>query len=537
MGLCASTKSTATASVSPTRAAKSGGNSSFGTESTGKNSVDGTRVPGKSSSTNSQVSTYSKSGRAIALRKVGEESFMSNLVQQHSGSITEDYIIDESQPLGTGMTCTVKKITHRHTGKQYALKAIRLNRLQQDKIDDLRREIEIMKALDHPNIIKLYQTFEDHSYIYMVMELCTGGELFDRLADQPGAKFTEVKAADLVSKMLSSLNYIHLRRVCHRDLKLENFIFENESPDAEIKLIDFGLSKVYLDGTVMHNVLGTSYYVAPEVLAGSYGMECDLWGLGVLAYMMLSGQAPFSGDEDKDILKLVKIGKYDFLPKSAWKKVSAKAQDFITKLLVLDPAKRMTSQEALQHPWIVEHRERKVEATGQDSDELAGEVYSSLQSYRKFAKLKRAALIAIAYTLSQDDIEASRTQFEQLDVAKNGFITLDQLREVLQHQNVSDEEIEKMFNDIDQDHSGTIDYSEFIAAAMQKRVYLDEERLHDAFHKLDVDGTGFLTAEGLTKILGGSFTPEEVNIFISPPHFQFFFDLPGPILKNFSDIY
>lgn len=494
---CASSKATATATVSPTRAPKQS-NDSIDTSTTDTNHYSTT-----------------KTGRQIALKKVGEESFMSNLVQQNSGSITADYHIDESQPLGTGMTCTVKLITHRTSGKKYALKAIRLNRLQQDKIDDLRREIEIMKALDHPNIIKLYQTFEDHSYIYMVMELCTGGELFDRLADQQGSKFTEPKAADLITKMLSSLNYIHLRHVCHRDLKLENFIFENEKPDAEIKLIDFGLSKVYLEGQTMHNVLGTSYYVAPEVLAGSYGIECDLWGLGVLAYMMLSGQAPFSGDTDKEILKLVKIGNYDFLPKRAWRKISDDAQDFISKLLVQDPKDRMTASEALQHPWIINYRDQKLanDSTAQNSDELAHDVYDNLQSYRKFAKLKRAALIAIAYTLSQDDIEASRTQFERLDVAKNGFITLDQLRTVLESQDVSDAEVEKMFNDIDQDHSGTIDYSEFIAAAMQKRIYLDEERLHDAFHRLDVEGTGFLTVEGLTKILGGSFSPEDVRMF------------------------
>jgi calcium-dependent protein kinase len=140
------------------------------------------------------------------------------------------------------------------------------------------------------------------------------------------------------------------------------------------------------------------------------------------------------------------------------------------------------------------------------------EIYDTLQSYRKFAKLKRAALIAIAYTLSQDDIEKSRAQFERLDASKNGFITFDQLKEVLQHHNVTPAEVETMFNDIDQDHSGTIDYSEFIAAAMQKRIYLDEERLHDAFHRLDTDGTGFLTKEGLTKILGGSFTEDEVGL-------------------------
>ena len=138
--------------------------------------------------------------------------------------------------------------------------------------------------------------------------------------------------------------------------------------------------------------------------------------------------------------------------------------------------------------------------------------------------------------MNQDDIEASRSQFERLDTSKNGFITLDQLKEILQHHNVPPIEVEKMFNDIDQDHSGTIDYSEFIAAAMQKRVYLDEERLHDAFHRLDVEGTGFLTKEGLTKILGASFTAEEVSCFFFFPfvfYFYFLLYLTNCLLREF----
>jgi calcium-dependent protein kinase len=384
MGLCGSTKATATASVSPTRATKN--NSNVSTETTLQSSSNSISAVGGSSD-----STVNKnySGRAIALRKVGENSFMSNLVETHSGSITEEYTIDAGKPLGTGMSCVVKRITHRLTGKKYALKAVRLNRMKPDKIVDLRREIEIMKALDHPNIIKLYQTFEDHSYIYMVMELCTGGELFDRLADQRDAKFTESKAADLVSKMLSSLNYIHLRRVCHRDLKLENFIFENSDKEAEIKLIDFGLSKVYLeDSAHMKAVLGTSYYVAPEVLAGDYGMECDLWGLGVLTFMLLSGQAPFSGEEDSDILKLVKIGKFSFTPRNIWRNISKSAQDFISKLLVVDPKARMTAQEALQHPWMTEHRDQKIQAMNQNEDEMAeGKHFSFFFSFLNLFKM------------------------------------------------------------------------------------------------------------------------------------------------------
>ena len=505
MGLCASatTGTTASASVSPTRHSQPprlGGK--------------GNRDPDANvAQKNDDITEMRKEIQqpSVVLRKVGETSFMSNLVSSGTGSITDEYDIDGGEILGEGMSCVVRTCVHRASKRKMALKAVKKNRLQQERMVDMRREIEIMKALDHPNIVKLYQTFEDHSYIYMIMELCTGGELFDGLANCRSGHYEEHRAAELIKKMLSALNYCHMRNVCHRDLKLENFIFENNSPDSEIKLIDFGLSKVYMDGMVMHNVLGTSYYVAPEVLAGNYGIECDLWGIGVLAYMLLSGQAPFSGDTDADIMKLVRIGKYSFSPSSLWRGVSEEAKDFIRKLLVINPKERMTAKQALDHQWIAEYANKKLRDESVDEEKIVKEVYSQLQSYRKFKALKKASLLAIAYTLSQDEIEASRQQFELLDSENNGYIRCDQLCEVLEQHGIPNSDVQKIFNEIDQDHSGTIDYSEFIAAAIQKRVYLDEEHLHDAFHKLDIDGSGYLTQDGLTKLLAGSYTPDEVG--------------------------
>ena len=256
MGLCASASagSTASASVSPTRQAH---------PPAGKSVTAGTDASSDSKASASVSANASQ--RTVTLRQVGEQSFMSNLVMS-GGSITEQYDIDGGEVLGEGMSCVVRTCIHRASKRKLALKAVKKNRLQREKIMDMRREIEIMKALDHPNIVKLYQTFEDHSYIYMIMELCTGGELFDGLANCPSGHYEEDRAAELIQKMLSALN-CHMEKFV-TEIKLENFIFENKSPDSEIKLIYFGLSKVYMEGMVMHNVLGTSYYVAPEVLAG-----------------------------------------------------------------------------------------------------------------------------------------------------------------------------------------------------------------------------------------------------------------------------
>ena len=183
------------------------------------------------------------------------------------------------------------------------------------------------------------------------MECCTGGELFDLLYDQEGAKFAEKDALNLAIKMCSALNYLHENKIIHRDLKLENFIFTRKGAEGEIKLIDFGLSKAYLEGEHMRKVAGTSYYMAPEVLRGDYSEEADMWSFGVVVFMLLSGRCPFGGKDDEQIQANVLRGKYLF-KKAAWEGVSNAAKDFINKLLVQDYKKRMTAKQALQHPWM-----------------------------------------------------------------------------------------------------------------------------------------------------------------------------------------
>lgn len=184
--------------------------------------------------------------------------------------------------LGEGMTSCVKICTKVATGQRYALKTLQINRMDPAKMQELRDEITIMKGLDHPHIVRLYDVHEEKNKMYLVMEYCEGGELFDRLFQQEGGKFTERKAAQLVQKMLASIHFMHTRNICHRDLKLENFIFEDQTADSQLKLIDFGLSHRYTKNENMRNILGTSYYMAPEVLKQEYNNKCDLWSIGVI---------------------------------------------------------------------------------------------------------------------------------------------------------------------------------------------------------------------------------------------------------------
>lgn len=183
---------------------------------------------------------------------------------------------------------------------KYAVKSILKQSIKKD-VKVLEEELEILSRVDHPNIIKFHESYIDYKYIHIVMELAEGGELFDKIIEN--TKFSEKKAAHLMQKMLSAVKHLHEHQICHRDLKPDNFLFADNSEDAEIKLIDFGLSKRYgvdqrKDTVKLKTIVGTPFYVAPEVLGGNYDKSCDIWSLGIILYILLCGSTPFEGDND-----------------------------------------------------------------------------------------------------------------------------------------------------------------------------------------------------------------------------------------------
>ena len=191
-------------------------------------------------------------------------------------------------------------------------------------MDRFKQEIAILQQLDHPNVLKLYEYFEDDRNVYLVTEICKGGELFDAIIKNE--YFTEKKAAKIFKQILQSLNYCHNQGIAHRDLKPENFLFETKKEDSDLKIIDFGLSKIIKSNSTteiagrdrvknldrMNTKAGTPNYISPEVLAGNYGVECDLWSAGCILYILLCGYPPFYGDDDQEILSMVMRGKFDF---------------------------------------------------------------------------------------------------------------------------------------------------------------------------------------------------------------------------------
>ena len=215
----------------------------------------------------------------------------------HSLVIEEVYDgVHDGLLLGTGISGSVRLCTHKATSVKYAVKCLELCRIKTEKgLQQLQDEIAVMCQLDHPNIVRLEEVYESSTVIYLVEELCTGGELFDQLDEQPDYHYTESQRSRLVKQMLGALSYIHSKGVIHRDLKLENFLFSSTDPDSELKMIDFGLSQHFNIGDIHIDTVGTPYAVAPEVINGMYDEQSDLWAMGVIAFLLHCGDPPFGG--------------------------------------------------------------------------------------------------------------------------------------------------------------------------------------------------------------------------------------------------
>ncbi|KAI3649885.1 hypothetical protein MP228_005517 [Amoeboaphelidium protococcarum] len=254
------------------------------------------------------------------------------------------------ETLGTGAFSEVKKAIHKKTGEQYAIKIIDRSKCV-GKENMIQSEINILKKVKHDNIIQLFDLFETENKIYLVMELVTGGELFDSIV--ACGHYTEADAAGIIQTIMLAIDYLHSAGIAHRDLKPENLLFYSRDKGSKIMISDFGLSKIFSDEEMMKTACGTPGYVSPEVLRRQgYGKEVDLWSIGVIAYILLCGYPPFYSENNQELFQQILRGEYEF-DSPHWDDISDEAKDFVSKLLVVDPRKRYNAQQALDHPFLV----------------------------------------------------------------------------------------------------------------------------------------------------------------------------------------
>ncbi|XP_057980729.1 calcium-dependent protein kinase 1-like [Malania oleifera] len=412
-----------------------------------------------------------------------------SVLQTETGSIKE--LFNFGKKLGQGQFGTTFLCVEKATGKEYACKSIAKRKLITDEdVEDVRREIQIMHHLaGHPNVISIKGAYEDAIAVHVVMELCAGGELFDRIVQR--GHYTERKAAELTRTIVGVVEACHSLEVMHRDLKPENFLFISQEEDSPLKTIDFGLSVFFKPGEKFSDVVGSPYYVAPEVLRKRYGPEVDVWSAGVILYILLSGVPPFWAETEQGIFEEVLRGDLDF-SSHPWPSISESAKDLVRGMLARDPRKRLSAHQVLCHPWV------QVDGVAPDKP-LDSAVLSRMKQFSAMNKLKKMALRVIAESLSEEEIAGLKEIFKMIDTDNSGQITFEELKAGLKSfgANLKESEIYDLMHAADIDNSGTIDYGEFIAATLHLNKIERQDHLFAAFSYFDKDGSGYITPDEL----------------------------------------
>ncbi|KAJ8769739.1 hypothetical protein K2173_005945 [Erythroxylum novogranatense] len=320
-----------------------------------------------------------------------------------------------------GHTCLAKAKKGQLKGQEVAVKIISKAKMTTAiSIEDVRREVKIMKALSgHKHMITFHDVFEDAKNVYIVMELCEGGELLDRILAR-GGRYIEDDAKTIVVQILSVVAFCHLQGVVHRDLKPENFLFTTKDEDAPMKIIDFGLSDFIRPDQRLDDIVGSAYYVAPEVLHRSYSVEADMWSIGVITYILLCGSRPFWARTESGIFRSV-LRADPNLEDSPWPAVSPEAKDFVKRLLNKDHRKRMTAAQALTHPWLRDE-DRTVP--------LDVQIYKLVKSYVRATPFKRSALKALSKAIPEEELVYVKAQFNLLE-PKDGLVSINNFRVAL----------------------------------------------------------------------------------------------------------
>ncbi|KAK4759107.1 hypothetical protein SAY87_020408 [Trapa incisa] len=322
-----------------------------------------------------------------------------------------------------GYTCIARSKKGELKGQRVAVKVIPKQKMTTAiAIEDVRREVKILRALTgHSNLVQFYDAHEDPDNVYIVMEYCEGGELLDRILSR-GGKYSEEDAKAVLIQILNVVAFCHLQGVVHRDLKPENFLFLAKDENSPLKAIDFGLSDFVKPDERLNDIVGSAYYVAPEVLHRSYTTEADVWSVGVIAYILLCGSRPFWARTESGIFRAVLKTDPSF-DETPWPSLSSEARDFVKRLLIKDPRKRMSAAQALSHPWIKNYKE--IKAT------LDILIFKLMKAYMRSSTLRRAALRALSKTLSPEELYYLKEQFALLEPNNNGSIGLENIKAAL----------------------------------------------------------------------------------------------------------
>ena len=408
--------------------------------------------------------------------------------------------------LGKGSFGNVYKVEHKVTKEIRAMKIIKnpLSALGNPLDKKFLKEISVLKELEHPNIIKIFEYYIDEHYHYIVTELVTGGELYDTIVKFQ--KFNEKKAAYIMKQILSALNYLHSKGIVHRDIKPENILVQNDDKknknyldEIHIKIIDFGASNFFKENEILTLKVGSPYYIAPEVLNKCYNEKCDIWSAGVVLYVMLTGNFPFVGKTSQKLFESIKTGKYKNTGKE-WEAISKEAKDLIGKMLELDTHKRISASECLKSPFISKlNNSEKV-------PDILPSVLSNIYKLNAREKIQQATIALIVHNIQHNDqVEKLKGIFELLDLNKDGQLTYAEIKQAFKQifpdNYITEEKMQVILDKMDDNKDGVISYEEFLRVTLDEKIILEKNNLKLAFDKFDLNKDGKLSKEELLNIL------------------------------------
>ena len=444
--------------------------------------------------------------------QIGIKIHVKNIVNQKECSPGEFYIIEKK--LGEGSYGEVFKVKHKNLGFVRAMKKIIRKTRSSENEKEVLNEIGLLKQIDHPNVVKIFEFYVTKQAYFLITEICSGGELFDRITEN--GPLEESQAAYVMYQLFSAVYNCHSLNILHRDLKPENILIDNEDRGfLNVKIIDFGTAKVFEKDKSEQKVIGSAYYIAPEVLEKSYNEKCDLWSCGVILYILLTAKPPFGGSDD-EIIKKIKRGVYD---ESELNGRTKEVKDLIKHLLDMNPRTRYNAEQALKHDFFKRHETRK--KLFSTSPEKFTEIISKLKNFKYQSKFQETALAFLVHNILHiEEVRDLYKVFSLIDDNLDGKITHEELRNTITnvYRSFTKEEVENevniIFKNIDNDNNGSIEYEEFVRAVIGKEKLLSEEILLFAFHFFDKDGSGDITIDEMQVIFGEEIDRAELEKLI-----------------------
>jgi calcium-dependent protein kinase len=423
-------------------------------------------------------------------------------ISHEKGTPQENYELQKA--LGEGAYGTVIKAIHKLTKDVRAIKIIKKSGI--DKESEITNEINMLTMMDHPNIVKIFEFYATKKEYYLVTELCQGGELFDKIIS--AAPLSEEVSANIMYQIFSAVHYCHSMGIIHRDLKPENILLTGTDNNTLLKIIDFGTAKIFDKNKAENKMIGSCYYMAPEVLTKNYNEKCDLWSCGVILYILLTGEPPFGGTTDDEIMNKILIGNYN-MNKEHINKRSNEVKDLIRKLLLKNPSLRISAEEALIHPWMKKYDIKN--KFNRIPEKKIKELLNNIKGYNPGFVLQQAALGFLVHNNPQlqDIVDASKL-FNLIDSNNDGIIVKSELFEGLKLMlNLKEndtgslkDDIDKVFKVLDSDDNGYLEYGEFVRAAINRKHFLNENYLQFAFNHFDTTKTGHINANRIKEVFG-----------------------------------